>query len=500
MFKNIKYIVGCILFGAAMFIIFWANWSFSKYGKQPVDSMIYTLLNSISLSSKTLIYDFLLKCALPTLISTIVIFLFIFNPFKTILKLSIRNKEFIIYPINIVNRFFLLINFIFLIITAVIVADMFGVTKFIVAQTKSSDFIGENYVDPENVNIVFPSQKRNLIYIYVESLESAFFSKSLGGYMEQNLLPKLTELTNDETNFSNSNLLGGAVDAVGTSWSIAGMVAEMGGIPLKVDIGGNEYGSDSSFLPGAYTLGDILEKEGYNQMFMAGSDAKFGGRKYYYKLHGNYDIYDYYSAINDNKIEGGYYVWWGFEDKKLYSFAKDEITKLASENKPFNFTLATADTHFPDGYLDETCTNKTKYDEQFNNVVACTDEMLYNFISWIKEQEFYKNTTIVIVGDHLSMDVNFANSISEGYTRTVYNLYINSAITSENTKNRGFATFDLFPTTLASMGVIIDGDKLGLGTNLFSNKQTLVEQYGIDYINEELNKKSAFYNSNLLES
>ena len=34
---------------------------------------------------------------------------------------------------------------------------------------------------------------------------------------------------------------------------------------------------------------------------------------------------------------------------------------------------------------------------------------------------------------------------------------------------------DMFPTTLASLGAVIDGDRLGLGTNLFSDKPTLAE-------------------------
>ena len=37
---------------------------------------------------------------------------------------------------------------------------------------------------------------------------------------------------------------------------------------------------------------------------------------------------------------------------------------------------------------------------------------------------------------------------------------------------------DLFQTTLAAMGTKIDGDRLGLGTNLYSDKETLAERYG----------------------
>ena len=57
---------------------------------------------------------------------------------------------------------------------------------------------------------------------------------------------------------------------------------------------------------------------------------------------------------------------------------------------------------------------------------------------------------------------------------------------------------DLFPTTLAALGVKIDGEQLGLGTNLFSDRETLTEQYGYTFLAEELQKQSAFYDSEFL--
>lgn len=67
-------------------------------------------------------------------------------------------------------------------------------------------------------------------------------------------------------------------------------------------------------------------------------------------------------------------------------------------------------------------------------------------------------------------------------------------MTTENNQNRSFGTFDLFPTTLASLGVEIKGDRLGLGTNLFSDTPTIAEQYGTGYVECELAKNSKFYN------
>ena len=114
-------------------------------------------------------------------------------------------------------------------------------------------------------------------------------------------------------------------------------------------------------------------------------------------------------------------------------------------------------------------------------------------------EDFYDNTTIIITGDHLTMQSGFYDT-SNDYIRTVYNTFINSAVNPVKEKERVFTSVDMYPTTLASLGVKIDGDKLGLGVNLFSSEQTLSEKLEFDYFYEELNKKSFFYDNDLLRN
>jgi phosphoglycerol transferase len=58
---------------------------------------------------------------------------------------------------------------------------------------------------------------------------------------------------------------------------------------------------------------------------------------------------------------------------------------------------------------------------------------------------------------------------------------------------------DMFPTTLAAMGCSIEGERLGLGTNLFSDLPTLSEEMGVETLNRELSKRSDYYNNELIE-
>ena len=64
--------------------------------------------------------------------------------------------------------------------------------------------------------------------------------------------------------------------------------------------------------------------------------------------------------------------------------------------------MITVDTHHVGGYVCELCGNE--YEEQLANVVACADSQIFEFVEWCKEQEFYKDTIIVIFGDHPRMD------------------------------------------------------------------------------------------------
>lgn len=237
-------------------------------------------------------------------------------------------------------------------------------------------------------------------------------------------------------------------------------------------------------------LGDILEQQGYNQRLVIGSDGNFGGRSLYFTEHGNYDIRDYYYFQQLGKFPEDYWVWWGFEDQKLFEYAKEELLDISQRDEPFNFTMLTVDTHFENGYVCGLC--RTEYgDNQYANVISCSSRQVYEFVRWIQQQDFYDNTTIVISGDHLTMDVDFCENIDPDYERKVYTTYINAATQPEDPEwRRNFSTFDQFPTTLAGLGVQIDGERLGLGTNLFSAKQTLTEIYGEDYVNVELQKKS----------
>ena len=52
---------------------------------------------------------------------------------------------------------------------------------------------------------------------------------------------------------------------------------------------------------------------------------------------------------------------------------------------------------------------------------------------------------------------------------------------------------DMLPTVLSAMGFEIEGDRLGLGTDLFSERDTLLERRGAEWLEKELGKASDYY-------
>lgn len=493
-------LLSCFLFMLGCAAFFGTIWGKDSFGDVTADQLVINLFSPTEGADSGVYLDVFERPVFQTAFCTAIFSLFVYSDF------SIKyhgNKRSVTVFNDLFHRIVSLVLGIAMLIGGIAYgSQQFQLRQLYNAYIAESDFIEDNYADPRSTGVTFPERKRNIIHIYLESMENSYLSTDLGGYMENNLMPELTELAYEGDVFSNtSGKFGGPLQGTGTQWSVASMVNMTTGLPMKVPAEQNAYGSKDNFLPGAYTMNDMLKDQGYEQTIMFGADANFGGLSYFYESHGNARVFDYRYAVRNDIIPDDYKVWWGFEDDKLYEFAKEEITRLYNTGKPFNFTMETADTHRPHGYLSENA--PTPYDDQYANVIAYSSAQTVEFVRWIQQQPFYENTTIVLIGDHLSMDTDFFADFDEDYLRTQFNLILNPAPNVANTPadrfiNRQYCNFDMFPTILASMGVEIEGDRLGIGTNLFSETPTVYEEYGFEYVNNELEKKSEFMNNNIL--
>lgn len=482
-FRRIMRISGCAAALLAIFLAslsaFAVSWVFDTWANLQMDELIFTL-STMTGAGGDMVTKFIVSCLIPAAV---------------VLVLSALLMVFVIIKHRAQLRS--LFNYLMLASLAVFTASVgifllkMDVVGYVQTMSTPSDYIENNYVDPSEVDLKFPEEKRNLIYIFLESTETTFADKASGGAFNENVIPELTRIAMENEDFSgNSAEINGARVMSGCSWTIAAMFAQTSGLPLKISVGQNDMRYQDSFFSGVTTLGDILAAEGYNQTLLIGSDSEFGGRELYFTEHGNYKICDYFYAAENGHIPENYYVWWGYEDYYLFENAKREINELAAQDAPFNFTMLTVDTHFEDGHICPYCTDQ--FADRYSNVYACASCQVSAFLDWIEQQPFYENTTVVITGDHLTMDSDYCADISSSYNRKVFTSFINSPVSPRKAYSRKFSTFDMFPTTLASLGVKIPGERLGLGTNLYSPIVTLLERDGFTAMNVELEKRSEF--------
>ena len=358
---------------------------------------------------------------------------------------------------------------------------------------KSTMFLEDHYVKPTNDILTYPKKSRNFIFLCLESFETSFSSKKFGGGFDDNYIPLMTKQALKNVHFGTNSTIGGGLLTSDASWSIAGAFAMWSGLPLKW----SSHNQKGAFAPGAKTILDILADRGYDQTILFGHRAAFGVDALY-RTHGKFKMLDsitikteFPKYKNDN---GG----WGLSDHGLYSVAKDVINKKAKADTPFMIVINTLETHFPNGIRCKLCKKETNW--TYLDVIRCADRQANDFLEYLKKIPKYKETTIVVVGDHTSMSSEMGKRL-KGYRRKIYHTIINPYIEKpyKPKVERKFSTFDWFPTILAALGFKIKGERLGLGVNLFSSKKTLYEEMGWKFM-KEVSKPSQFYDEKIMFS
>ncbi len=358
------------------------------------------------------------------------------------------------------------------------------IVPYLINSTKPySLYYENNYIYPLDDNIGFP-RKNNLIIIYLESIEKAHYKKEV---FDNVITPNIARMSRENLSFT------GYKQVFGTGWTIGSIFSSYCGVPLDVVIGdSNMYGRFKSFFSNIKCLPEILKDNGYRTCYMQGAGLGFAGKKKFFSQHGIDEMYGKDEFFERGDFREEYRGDWGVNDRALFAYAKEKLKVFSKGEGPFFFSVLTVDTHTPDGFVDPECENK--FDKQLKNSVACVDCLLGEFMEWMEKQDFYKDTTIVILGDHLSMPCMLTEELKQDSDREVVNIFINPLKTTERT-NRSFCMFDLMPTIIESMGGEIKGGRLGLGTSLFCGKKTLIERDKRCEFDKKIYEKSRLYES-----
>lgn len=492
--KKVKTIVFAVLSFFLIIFIYAVPWLVDAFPLDNPDAILFTLLQNKA-GTEGFVWDMVWRNVLSPSLSVyvlicVVLFLvavevrlskkrWCFRFFK--LKLCLKSGLNIWIPLKQLSFLLLICSFlVFCIVVPRLIFPVIDVCEAYFESNKrcNSQLYLNEYVFPDSVKIEMPERKRNLIYIMMESMETNF----------KDYTPEINRRSKENISFSP-----GGVDLAMTTWTMAAQVAKMCGIPLNVPQNMENNDFINSFLPNVKCLPDILAEYGYKQVYVQGSDGTFASKRQFWNQHHVDEFHDFPYYTKKNVVGKEKEIFWGVTDKTLYGLIQEELKELANDSaKPFALYAMTVDTHFPDGYLSEGCEISENEVSQFPSVLRCSSRMLDSFLKWVKDQDWYENTTIVVAGDHSWVKFNDVMGIPKSEPLYWINFFVNSQAIPPK-QNRKFGSFDMFPSVLEALGVTISGHRLGLGTSVFSAENTLLEKMHIDTLNAKIREKSYQY-------
>ena len=331
-------------------------------------------------------------------------------------------------------------------------ADIYSLVK--VRLDESNTTRPEQFVTPPTA-LSF-EQPKNLIYLYLESLEATYFDESVF----PGLLPNLKRIREEAHSFDNIR------QADSTGWTIAGMVASQCGAPLIRPIGGrNEATPEGGFLSKAVCIGDLLSREGYALSYMGGADLDFAGKGEFYRDHN----FDSVKGLNElrHRVDSDYLTSWGLYDDSLFTFMREELDRLSSQTVPYAFYGLTLDTHHPFGHIPDSCEDLTYGDDMdpMLNAIHCSDKLVGEFYDWLEQTGKLENTTLVLASDHFAMRNTVWYKLEVMDRRNLL-MIVDADLPTGNNDKIG-TTLDVAPTLLTTMGYELDA--FGYGRSLLGN-------------------------------
>ena len=179
--------------GSQIRMVFWAAggafslatviWAFTLWSNLKMEEIVFELSQPLAGTGDSMIQSFVLRCILPMIAVAALVILLLWK----IRDHAEEEKARTVLRIKRLSRAVLVISA----ATAWIRLD---ITDYLRNRNTPSEFIAENYVDPAETKITFPEKKRNLIYIFLESMEDTYADKENGGGFTFNCIPELTNM------------------------------------------------------------------------------------------------------------------------------------------------------------------------------------------------------------------------------------------------------------------------------------------------------------------
>ena len=334
------------------------------------------------------------------------------------------------------------------------------------------NFTKEQHAKP-NPSYFGVEKKRNVIIIHLESFQQFLINLKVNG---KEVTPFLNSLYRNKHTLSFNNFyhqvgLGRTSDAEN--------MLETSTYGISDGSLFTSLGSENTFQAAP----QILRSDGYTSAVFHGNVGSFWNRNDVYKNMGYNYFFDKNYYTTQSKDASGY----GLKDKLLFA---ESIKYLEQMQQPFYAKFITVTNHIPFTLDKEDQdpnfkTTKTS-DQTINNYFETAhylDEAVREFFSYLKSSGLYKNSMVVIYGDHYGLSNSENETLAPiiGESSDTWNTYNNVQmqrvpfmIHANNLKgkisNEIGGEIDVLPTLLHLLG-INNKNYVQFGSDLLSKKR-----------------------------
>lgn len=323
------------------------------------------------------------------------------------------------------------------------------------------NYVRANYTAP-NKDMFGVAKGKNVILISMESTQNFVVNQKVNG---QEITPFLNDFIKESYYFDNFYHQTGQGKTSDSEFLVDNSLYPLSRGAVFFTHSGNEFTATP----------EILNKNGYYTASLHANNKSFWNRDIMYHSLG----YQRFYSLPDYQVTEENSVGWGMKD---IDFLQQSVQHLKDMPKPFYSKFITLTNHFPfelneeDKFI-EPYTSEDKTVNNYFPTVRYQDEALKLFIQKLKDEGIYKDSIIILYGDHYGISENHNKAMSE---------YLGKEITPfESTqlqkvplivhipgqKGKTISTVsgqvDLKPTILHLLGIDTKKD-IDFGSDLFS--------------------------------
>lgn len=194
--KNInkKTIIGSLLVFISSLIVTSIIWGNRTFSVKTLNQIIFHLKVPMEGTDNGIYLDWFIFCVPISILIMTLQNIIVFNLYRVIKKYGYKVYCFI-------RKNFVKWGIICLISSLIFTIHNYDIYGYIVNAFQKTDIYEAYYVDPSETEITFTKEKRNLIHLYLESVENTYASLDQGGAEEINYIPELSNLAKENINF-----------------------------------------------------------------------------------------------------------------------------------------------------------------------------------------------------------------------------------------------------------------------------------------------------------